>query len=44
MTAGIKMYKPIIKKKKKKLDKILLLEKSKLNGLEVLISEALIDS
>ena len=38
------MYKPIIKKKKKKLDKILLLEKSKLNGLEVLISKALIDS
>ena len=38
------MYKPIIKKKKKKLDKILLLEKSKLNGLVVLISEALIDS
>ena len=41
---GLKMYKSIIKKKKKKYDKIVLLAKSKLNSIEVLISEALIDS
>ena len=40
---GLKMYKSIIKKKKK-YDKIVLLAKSKLNSIEVLISEALIDS
>ena len=44
ITAGIKKYKPIIKKKKKKHDKIVLLAKSKLNRIEVLISKALIDS
>ena len=44
ITAGIKRYKSINKKKKKKHDKIILLSKSKLNSLEVLISEALIDS
>ena len=44
ITAGIKTCKSIIKKKKKKHDKILLLAKSKLNSIEVLISEALIDS
>ena len=43
-TAGIKKYKLIIKKKKKKHDKIVLLAKSKLNSIEVLISKALIDS
>ena len=43
ITAGIKNYKPIIKKKKKKHDKILSLPKSKLNSVEVLISKALID-
>ena len=40
----IKKYKSIIKKKKKKHDEIILLAKSKLNSMEVLISEALIDS
>ena len=44
INAGIKKYKSIIKKKKKKHDKIVLLGKSKLNTIEVLISEALIDS
>ena len=43
-TAEIKKYKSIIKKKKKKHDKIVLLAKSKLNRIEVLISKALIDS
>ena len=40
----IKKYKLIIKNKKKKHDEIILLAKSKLNSIEVLISEALIDS
>ena len=44
ITAGIKKYKSIIKKKKKKHDKIVLLAKSKLNSIEVLIFKALIDS
>ena len=44
IAAGIKKYKSIIKKKKKKHDKILLLAKSKLNSIEVLISKVLIDS
>ena len=44
ITAAIKKYKSIIKKKKKKFDKIVLLAKSKLNSIEVLISKALIDS
>ena len=44
ITAGIKKYKLIIKKKKKKHDKILLLEKSKFNNVEVLISKALTNS
>ena len=44
ITAGIKKYNSINKKKKKKHDKIILLAKSKLNSIEVLISEALIDS
>ena len=39
-----KQYKPIIKKKKKKRDKIVLLAKSKLNSKDILISKALIDS
>ena len=43
ITAGIKKYKSI-KKKKKKHDKIVLLAKSKLNSIEVLISKAIIDS
>ena len=41
ITAGIKKYKSIIKKKKKKHDKIVLLTKSKLNSIEVLFSKAL---
>ena len=44
ITAGIKQYKSIIKKKKKKRNKIVLLGKYKLNTIEVLISKALIDS
>ena len=38
ITAGIKKYKSVIKKKKKKHNKIVLLEKFKLNSTEVLIS------
>ena len=44
MTAGIKKYKSIIKKKKKKHDATELLAKSEFNSTEVLISNALIDS
>ena len=44
LTVGIKKHKSIIKKKKKKHDKIVLLVKDKLNTIEVLISKALIDS
>ena len=44
ITAGIRKYNSIIKKKQKKHDKIVLLAKSKLNSIEVLISKALIDS
>ena len=44
ITAGIKKYKSIIKKKKKKHDKIILLAKSQLNNIGILISKALIDS
>ena len=44
ITAGIKKYKSIIKKKKKKHDKIVLLGKDKLNTIEFLISNDLIDS
>ena len=40
----IRKYKPIIKKKKNKHDKIVLLAKSKLNSIEVLLSKSLIDS
>ena len=43
-TAGIKKYKSIIKKKKRKYDKTVSLAKSKLNIIEVLISKDLIDS
>ena len=43
ITAAIKKYKSIIKKKKKKCDKIKLLAKSKLRRTEALISKALID-
>ena len=44
ITVGIKKFKSIIKKKKKKHDKIVLLAKSKLNKIEVLVSKTLIDS
>ena len=44
IAAGIKKYKPIIKEKKKKHDKIALLAKVKLNNIEVLISKTLIVS
>ena len=43
ITAGIKKYEKIIRKKKKKHDKIVLLRKDKLNTIELLISRALID-
>ena len=43
ITAGIKKYKSIIKKEKKKHDKIVLFTKYKLNSVEVLTSKALID-
>ena len=43
IAAGIKKYKSIIKKRKKKHDKIALLSKYNLNSIEVLISKALID-
>ena len=42
--AGIKKYKSIIKKKKKKHDKTVFLGKDKLNSIEILISKALVDS
>ena len=44
VTAGIKKYKSIIKKKKNKHDKIVLLGKTKLDTNEVLIFKSLIDS
>ena len=44
MTAEFKKYKSIIKKRKKKHNKILLLANSKLNVIKVLMSKALIDS
>ena len=44
ITARIKKCNSIIKKKKKKHEKIVLLAKSKLNSREVLISEVFIDS
>ena len=43
ITAGIKKYKSIIKKNKKKHDKMVLLAKSKLNSIEVIIFRALVD-
>ena len=44
LTPGIKKHKLIIKRQKKKDDKIVLLAKSKLNSIELLISKALYDS
>ena len=43
ITEGTKKYKSIIKKKKKKHDKIVLLAKDKLNSIEVLMSMDLIN-
>ena len=44
ITTGMKKYKSIIKKKKKKHNKMVLLAKSKLNSTKVLISKDLTDS
>ena len=44
ITAGFKRYKLIIKKKRKKHDKIVSLAKTKLDAINVLISSALVDS
>ena len=44
ITAGFEKYKLIIKKKKKKHDKIMLLRKDKLDSIEVLIYKGLINS
>ena len=44
ITAGIKTFKSIIKKKRKNRDKIVLLAKFKLNSTKLLISKTLIDS
>ena len=44
ITAGIKRYKSLIKRKKKKQNKIVLLAKAKLDNTEVLIYKSLIDS
>ena len=44
ITAGIKKYRSIIKKKKKNHDKVVLLGKDKLNAVKIRISKALIDS
>ena len=44
ITVVIKKYKSIIKKKKRKHDKIVLLEKSKLSRIEVLMFKVLVDS
>ena len=43
MTPGIKKYKSIIKKKKKKHDEVVIFAKSKLNSKNILISKASID-
>ena len=44
ITAGIKKYKPVIKKKKRKHDKIVLLSKSTLNSIEDVIYKTFIYS
>ena len=44
ITAGIKMYKSIMTKRRNKHDKLALLGKSKLDIIEILVSKALIDS
>ena len=44
MCSNCRNYKSIIKKKRKKHDKIVLLAKSKLNSAEIIICKTLIDS
>ena len=44
ISAGIKKYKSIVKKKRKKYNKIMFLGKAKLDTIKVLISNALIDA
>ena len=44
ITAGIKKFKSIIKKNKKKRDKIVFVVSKKLNSIKVLISKSLINS
>ena len=44
ITAGIKMYKSIVKKERIKHDKIISFAKTELNAIEALISKALIVS
>ena len=44
ISASIKSYKSIIKKKRKNLDKIVLLGKNKLDTIKILISKAVINS
>lgn len=44
VTAGIRKYNSIIKKKRKRYDKIAMSAKYKLNSIQVLIFDALIDS
>ena len=44
ITAVIKRYKSVTEKKKRRHDKIVLLEKAKLNRIEVLISKVLVNS
>ena len=44
ITAGIKTYKSVIKKKRKKHDKIVLLARNKLSTIEVLVSKDLVKS
>ena len=44
ITVVIKRYKSVTEKKKRRHDKIVLLEKAKLNRIEVLISKVLVNS
>ena len=44
ITAGTKKYKSILKNKDKTHDEIVLLEKAKLNTIEIIISKSLIES
>ena len=44
LTAGIKKYRSVTKKRRKKHDNVVLLAKTKLNATNVLIYKALVDS